>query len=364
MECIYQFDVKGLLSHKKQMVVSVVAALVIIGFFQADIMGYDAYLPEKDETEAVLIEDRYAYDIYSQIIQEREKTGVSGETKDKVLDILAGVVEDNDRNSADYYAEESSSSDYTSCTVTYRLKNGKEHKRVYTLRQEQEEEILGQIFDTQEYREDQYALYTVDRSRIMGIAVDDFEGGEELKMTEEQKTEFLDIFLEELSKLTYETAKTTLPVGRIAVYYSDTDVMAATQSSSVYSYDTYNAVGSRDSYYLYPTFVKTIQYLEEELKLELHISMEDVQITKLSVQEYRDDAISEEYPVSDQEFIDSIKDKLISSVLLEERACYYPLENSILDIIATVETDEGNRELTMYTDADTVKKIEEYLKLK
>ena len=85
-------------------------------------------------------------------------------------------------------------------------------------------------------------------------------------------------------------------------------------------------------------------------------------LDNLTVWKYTDSG--KEYSITDPEFIRSIQSSLISSELLEGIGdYYYPLDNYSLDIIATAASEEGNRDLTVYTDADTVQKIKTFLDL-
>jgi len=361
IECIYRFDVKGMLCCKKQMAASIVAALGIAGFFWMDLSGYDTYIPKKKDVQALFIDSGYSY---TGAFWGKERKGISGEVMEEALTILADVVMQNDENAKAYASDDVDSSGYEAYTVKYRLKNGREKRREYVLSQELEDRLLGQIFGTREYKEDHYSLYTADWSRVTDVGVVDFQGSRYLHLTKEQRNRLFEIYLEELSGLTYDTAKSTLPVGRLAVSHTEKTGDDMNPESSQGIFGTYSSYSYEieDSYYLYPTFEKTIQYIENELKTDVQTSMEEAQIKKLTVWKYTDSG--KEYSITDPEFIRSIQSSLISSELLEGIGdYYYPLDNYSLDIIATAASEEGNRDLTVYTDADTVQKIKTFLDL-
>lgn len=356
IECIYRFDVKGLLSCKRQMAACIGAALAVTGIFWADLTGFDAFVPGKEEAASVLVEEGYVSD--DDFWGEKRK-GISGGEMEGVLEILADAAGQNDKNSEDYRSEEEDRSDYTYYTVRYRMKNGREKVRMYGLDEELKDRLLGELFGIQKYREDRYPLYTADWSRVTAAEVFDVCGGKKLGMTEGQRKELFQTFLEELSGLTYEEAKTTPPIGRLDISYQ----AGSAPNRSDY-FNPFPVTADRreavDSYYIYPSFEKTIRYLKEELNTDLRTSLEDVKINKLSFWRYKD-GDEDVYNVTDQEFIKSIQGSLVSSELLEGNLCYYSLDDSGFGITADLVSDEGEREVAFYTDEETGKRIENYL---
>ena len=56
IECIYQFDVRAIFTHKKQMVFILACSLFIMVSFSADIFGYDRYVPKESSLEDIVIQ--------------------------------------------------------------------------------------------------------------------------------------------------------------------------------------------------------------------------------------------------------------------------------------------------------------------
>lgn len=357
IECIYQFDIRGLLSHKKQMLISIAAAFVIVGIFWADIFGYDRYVPEKEDTASVVIDNGI---VSTNTFWGKEKKGISGESMGEALAVLKEAALENDENVESYYGANTVYDEYTSYTVRYRLKNGNEKTRSYILDRGLRDKLMKTIFSSREYKEDRFSLYTADWSKVTGVYINLFMKDEELALTKEEREELFKIYLEEFSELDYDTARSTVPFGWFGVYHNSSD--GQFEGSIFNTYDSYG-VGN-DIYYLYPTFKNTIRYLREELGLNVQTSMEDVEIQKLTVWQYRDDSEEEKsYSVRDKEFIDSVKGKLVRSELIENGECLYPLDTTDGITVEAV-TEDGNVEAVMYTDSDTLKKIKDYAKIK
>lgn len=358
IECIYRFDIRGLLSHKKQMIISIAAAFVIVGIFWLDIFGYDRYVPEKEDTASVIIDNGI---LSTNTFWGREKKGISGEAMGETLDILKEAALENDENSERYYSEDAFYDEYAGYmyTVRYRLKNGKEKIRSYIFDRELKDKLMQTVFATREYKEDRFSLYTADWSKVTGVYINLFMKDEELALTKEEREELFKIYLEELSGLDYNTARSAAPFGWFGVYHNSSD--GQNEDDIFNTYDSYGA--GNDIYYLYPSFEKTIRYLREELGLKVPTSMEDIQIHKLTMWQNKDGYDEgKSYSISDKEFIDSVKGKLVRSELAENGECLYPLDTTV-GITAEAVTEDGNVETVLYTDSNTLKKIKDYIKM-
>lgn len=96
IECIYQFDIRGLLDKKKQMLISMAVSFVIVAFFWLDVSGYDAFLPKEEELASILIDNPGVSD--DSTFWGKERNGVTGETMEHSLKVLEKIVEQNDQN--------------------------------------------------------------------------------------------------------------------------------------------------------------------------------------------------------------------------------------------------------------------------
>ncbi len=347
IESIYRFDIRGFFACRRQMLFSVAAAILIVGFFWADISGYDAYLPAKEETDALLMDDGYI--LYGNNFWGKERKGISGSVTDDILDILADVVKENDKNHEASNGN-GDTSEYSSYVIRYRLKDGREKKRSYVLDSELEDRLMRQVFDTKEYREDHFSLYTGDWSRVRDVDFYYFTGSSPLKLTEEQRSELFCIYLDEFDKLDYDTARATIPMGKLVL---NCDMEA--ENNTGYVYDTVSCGGIGDPYYIYPSFKNTIKYLENLLNEKFPLSFEEIQVKKLDIWQY-DGGPGEDYTISDKEFIRSVQGKFYG---IDVGPNLYPQDTS-LDINATVVSRDGTEYISVYTDTETAERIKKY----
>lgn len=248
--------------------------------------------------------------------------------------------------------------DYTNYVIRYRMKNGKEKKRQYVLNRELADQLMEQVFDTQEYKRDTYSLYTADWSNVTDVEMWSPLKNQRLELTKEQRAELFRTYLEEHSKLDYETVKSTLPFGQLMITHA-TSAYASTDSGyGAAYYDTYGE--TTDYYYLYPEFKKTILYLREELGLDIETSMKNYDISKLEITKYNDETDDiDSFVVEDEEFIESIKDKLVYGEYLWTAGIDTSVDMTY-DIAATIKTESGEEIFSFYTDEATVEKIKKY----
>lgn len=354
IECIYRFDIRGLVAYKRQMLISVAVSFGIVAFFWLDVSGYDTFLPSEEKVSSILIDNPGFADDMS--FWGKERNGVTGETMKGTLEVLEKVVEQNDQN-LDAYSDGSNVdvSGYASYVIRYRMKNGKEKKRQYVLTPELVDQLMEQVFDTQEYKRDTYSLYTADWSNVTGVEVWSPMQNQKLELTKEQRAELFRTYLEEHAKLDYETAKQTVPFGQLMVSHLGSEYdPAVSMAYGIYDSET------TDYYFLYPCFKKTIRYLTEELGLNIETSMKDFDIKKLEITRYNEETgDADSFAIKDREFITSVKDKLIYGEYLSNAGNETSIDTSY-EIYTTIKTETGDESFIFYTDRETIEKMKKY----
>lgn len=336
IECIYQFDIRGLVSHKAQLAVSMVICFLIVAGFGTDIFGYDKYLPKQSDLQAVVVElndfsEREDY------YWGAEKKGVSGEELKAIFPMLKEVVEDN--RTEDY----KETGNYENIiTVTYKLKNGAKKERRYYCSSEVAEEMLNYLFASTDYKNDLYSLYTADWSQVTDITWENMIDSENVKLTEEERNQFFTTYLDELSNLSYTELKTIPPVSSFTVYHNNR-----------------NEEGYSDEmYFIYPTFTKTIAFLEEK-GYAAGSSLADAKIKKLDITEYSDDGEENTYSITDPQIIEAVKEKLVPEEYtnMMENNGFANYDYS-MEINVHIQTEYGNQEVIARTDIKTAEILE------
>lgn len=341
IECIYQFDIRGLWSHKKQMGLTILLSFVVVAFFWFDLGGYDKWIPSGEQLDAVLVEAP-GMGVEEESYWGKERTGVPSEEADELLKTLKEVAVDNDSNIEK--CRDEIPQGFESYIVEYRMKNGKTKRRNYMLDLEHRRTLMGQLLATKEFRKDSCSLYTADWSLVKNIQVDFPIGTRELNLTKEQRSKLFHTYLEEQSKLDFDSVYSQVPFGRLCVTHD----APKTGEGSDYLYS------SSDVYYLYPRFVKTTALLEEYTGQEIRTSLKDFKIKSLSLGWYGDDDEFVEKEITDQEFLDEIKGGLynIAGVSGVFEAVDYSM-----DITAEIETEDGVLTVELYADRETGEKL-------
>ena len=329
IESIYQFDIHGLLSNKKQMGICMAICFIIVGFFYTDAFGYDKYVPEVDKTGAILVEPQIFSDRADAYWGE-ERDGVSGQPMEDVMGLLRQKVESLATTNEEYQ-------DFV--TVTYVMKNGRKIKRQYTMTLEEENEIMSQMLASKEYKKDLFSLYTADWSKITQIMWDNQIDFITLKLTQEEQEQFLNLYLEELDTLSFKEMTETAPTSEFCVSHENGKM--------------------DDYYYIYPSFEKTIAFLKEK-GCDADLTIKDMNIVSLDIIQYGDSGRETVYPVTDQAVIASVKDKLNISGFCGNVFHVYNSNNLNVELSAHIVTKYGgSQEVYVSTDDETLKILDD-----
>lgn len=327
IESIYQFDIRGFLSCKKQLGVCLAVCFLIVGIFYTDTFGYDKYVPKTEKTKAVLIEPQFFSDRKDSFWGD-EQEGITGQEMEDVLELLRKKAEQKD-NSEEFYQE--------NVTVTYTLNSGRKVKRTYLCSREEELKLMEQIFSSREYKKNLYSLYTADWDKITDITWDNQMDFVTLKLTPEEKEEFLNTYLLELDTLSF----------------NDMTTIAATSEFCI----TREAGRVDDYYYVYPSFVKNIAFLKSK-GCSADETMKDRNVISLELDSYGDDGVENTWMVTDPDLIAEVKDKLeISGFCGNVYNMYRTTTINDVDITANVLSKYGSQAVSVTTDKETLEKL-------
>ena len=92
IECIYEFDVRAIFCHKKQLIVIMLGSLFIMASFSADLFGYDRYIPKASSVESIEIKPTEV-NSYGYWGKGEERAGLKGEEKQLALSVIKESVE-------------------------------------------------------------------------------------------------------------------------------------------------------------------------------------------------------------------------------------------------------------------------------
>lgn len=239
MESIFQFDIKALISKKRQLLFTVLFCLAFVFVFLTDLFQFDKYVPDAEDVKSVKI-DTYLFDQNGN--PDEWKNGLSGEYVDDALAAINDIRE---------CMEPSDSEDYVYTNdfkVTYELKNGVKRQRNYPYYGNEFPESLDKLSVTEEFKDDFCILYHLDKVDITSLSV--FNGVEtfRLKLTDEQLKEFSEIYRKEYTELTFSESLSKEALYKLIVSYP-------------LEGEDYNISAE---YKIYSDFAETLAFLEKQ----------------------------------------------------------------------------------------------------
>ena len=261
MECIFQFDIKALLTKKKQLLATFIICIAFVFIFWIDLFKYDDYIPDAENVKIVKLDSNLFGEINSE--WEDERDWLQGDLLKDAITVVREI-KDSELSSNDeaYYKEHA----VHNIRVTYVMKNGREVKRDYTFDASKASENLNKLYANKDVKDDYCVLYNIDKENIQGISVNNGITGMDLELPKEELAQFIDIYLEEYSKLELKEALSDIKQYEINVSFQ----------SEKMKYPT------AERYYVYSSFTKSIAFLKEKGVKSFQES-EDVRITNMEI---------------------------------------------------------------------------------
>lgn len=261
MECIFQFDIKALLTKKKQLLATFIICIAFVFVFWIDLFKYDDYIPDAEDVKIVKIDSNLFGRM--NIEWDSERDWIQG---DLVKDAIAVVKEFKDckipSDDEIYYKE----NNFYNIKITYVMKSGREVKRDYSFDSSKASENLSRLYANEDVKDDYCVLYNIDKENIQGISVNNGINGMDLELPKEELVQFIDIYLEEYSKLELKEALSDIKQYEINVSFQLENMKHP----------------SAERYYVYSSFTKSIAFLKEKGAKTFQES-EDIRITNMEI---------------------------------------------------------------------------------
>ena len=310
IEVIYQSDFKKLFSHKLQLALCLTAGVLIFLSFRYDWYGYDSYIPRRERVASASLEISEDSSWLDEKHFNRGKDGrlqlVSGPIYEYIednmaltdLDSVLAIAQEGKSQVRQYRdlrlnireAQASSVSmissdgpksvflassvgedegyamEYTTeVTVCYRLTNGKEARRSYTIPLSAIKDSYETIFAEKEYKDGLYYILNQDPASLVAIQYQ--EGGKLTEMGVKDSAlrgRFLKAYQTDLEALTVEDKINQDPVGRIGFASADALDYYMQQDEWSQSYGNRPVDDPCQYWPVYASFTNTLALLEDE----------------------------------------------------------------------------------------------------
>ncbi len=273
IQVLYEFDIKSAFQHKLQMLVCAVLVVVIAAVLQLDVFGYDRYLPKKEEIQNISVAiagidgGMNYYDVSNGEIKywgraEYELANMKLKDFSAAYEIAKiGSRRGIGRAGRNDYRAYGVDKEAFSYYVKYTLKSGKTAYRCYGIRLKDCKDLLNEVYSDQGYKDTHYMIYQWEKGIIDQISVayemdilnyvsnnrysrEDYR----FSLVGDSVEKFIQIYKEELKNLTLEEMASGAPIATL------------TFERNLFGKNNY--VGYNE-YHVYPSFVKTLAFLEE-----------------------------------------------------------------------------------------------------
>ena len=294
IEFIYTADLRLLLKNWRSSLISVIGVAVILCVFRFDLTGYDTYLPSKDRLEGISFYPEsfsgyfsypdadfpfeaelgyYVPDEDMELVYALAQSGIAnlenGLTADQFTGLVSKIPDDS-----------------LPVIFRYRLSGGRTVLRQYTVDREKVSETLAQLMGNNEYRDELFPVFHIDRDSVSAIELSDVYGQyEKLKLNKDQINMLLDAYEKDVMEVSADTLINESPIGELTVGLSspggiaEADVIDPKTAYSSASHTIYVPM-----LYLYPEYENTLKLLEEYgHPLRTEIDPADVESISLSL---------------------------------------------------------------------------------
>lgn len=252
IEAIYQMDIKGIWSHRRQMAAATLAALGIALVFYFDVTGYDRWIPKEGQAESVVIRDNQLLNLSEQDIYNDKPEGLTGADAETARKVIGQFVENED------YKKKDDTGYLREIQVTWRMKNGSLKKRIYRIPLVDYLEGMDAIAGSKSFKKDNCLLYGIKDPSTVDMTCTIYNVGvpydlDPLEVDDADAGTFLDAYLADYSELTYTEIMNYVPSGRISISVSQEN--QGSQESGQTSWP---------EYYIYPSFYRTAAWLKDK----------------------------------------------------------------------------------------------------
>ena len=285
MEIIYHFDFKKLFDRRKCLVLTGVAAALILAVFRFDWIGYDLYMPARDKlVGAGITTDDFESNLYGfnsrleleenqydgtmQAVQRNDDDVQLALTRNMEftdLDVIYRIATRGITDSLALRKNNGSTDDngwYSNVVVTYHLKNGKTKTRSYMMNLSALRDDMDAVYNSSEFKTAAYPVFSMDGNDIAGINYKGIRGLDHLQVTTPESKKLLwETYCREFMALTADDRRKEAPIASLQFKTAHFQEMADTIRNQP---DGYLGIFNDFGYYpVYPSFTDTLALLKE-----------------------------------------------------------------------------------------------------
>lgn len=337
MEIIYNFDFRKLFGHRIHLGVCMAAAVLLSLAGYYDWYGYDSWLPNpskvaeasvvmgyhdtwvtygQPEREDIILEDgTEGYNYYWQYQSTEDYIFKNMKLKDiySVMEMAKKGVEADGMQRKNQFAV--TYNEWERWVIRFRMNSGKVVYRTYYIPMEDEiKEIRDSVHDSVEYKQGVYPILGQTASDTAKVYFQQYDKRQSVELDYEQMTRLLNVYQKEFEGLTMDTRKKELPVGTI-------QFMTKEHAEANEYGKRYYSLEDRCYYPVYPSFVRTLELLDEAGVTLVKLNEDTVESVRIFYHEASDYVDSIYYGKYGEEYVadyDSSWESAVEKTLEEE----------------------------------------------
>ncbi len=272
IEALYNSDIKKCLSHKIQMIATMIVAAVIPLVFLYDVFGYDSYLPKKKDIASMAVisnEMRFNGAYYDEngwvspvnyALEHMEATNI-----DAMYELAELLAEDAGENRAErffgynytaaadiYYAGGAEKVNFTEFVIRYNLKDGSAVTRCYEYNYYAVLDLLERIYNDREFRTSIHPVFSLleNTEEVLYAECYSPAAGVSVKL-EKNLDSILSIYAEDVLELSFDELKNSSAIGELTIHF-----IVKNSDDSEYEDST--------QFLVYPSMTRTLTWLREQ----------------------------------------------------------------------------------------------------
>ena len=268
IEALYNGDIKKCLSHKVQMLVTMVLAAVVPLVFLFDIFGFDSYLPKKEDIKSMAVsssELRFGGSYYDEdgweraekyVLENMEVTNI--DAMYELAEVLTAAVAESREDRFFgygvydvYYDELGKEKNYaTHFVIRYTLKNGSEVIRRYEYNYYAVLDILERIYNDDDFKKMSHPVFSLLEVDYKPLYVECYAPATGITVKLEKNCELImQTYAEEMLAMNFKDLKETAAIGELIMHF-------IVQGENEYTDST--------TFLVYPSMTRTIALLKEQ----------------------------------------------------------------------------------------------------
>lgn len=284
MQVIYEFDIRGILHRKRQLLISAAVTVLLFCVFRFDLLGYDTYLPDAEQIESAALVTGGAYGYYGSeyfdedmrglarinYVQENMYLADTGAVN-KLMKLCIDASREKGGMNAMFMDE---SREWHNVEVTFRLKNNREvHRSIYVdVNDPETVELLDRIESSEEYLSGSYMAFSPVMDQVLAddrnnVSVTYDNGAYKKQLSRKEMTELLTLYRQDMRTTDFSSLSASVPVGSVLLNITRENGRVRRGRSTCYM-----------QLNIYPFFNECMQYLREKgCYMDGYFNPEDVE---------------------------------------------------------------------------------------